>query len=151
MRLPARAPIRANADATDVFAEGRLFVTPHLAVVAGGTWGQARRDYQSFAIPGVAGTFNLKASKDYDWVAPRLGLLWEDEGGAQVFANVTRSVEPPNLGSMSPTNTGFAPVKAQEAWTAEAGFLFGWQRTVIWSRCCFASLCCSTRFQPWTL
>jgi iron complex outermembrane receptor protein len=48
-------------------------------------------------------------------------LLWEDEGGAQVFANLTRSIEPPNLGSMSPTNVGFAPVEAQEAWTAEIG------------------------------
>jgi iron complex outermembrane receptor protein len=111
-----------NADATDAFAEGRLFVTPHLALVAGGTWGQAKRDYQSFAIPGVATTFNLKAAKDYDWVAPRLGLLWEADDGAQAFANVTRSVEPPNLGSLSPTNAGFAPVQAQEAWTAEAGF-----------------------------
>jgi len=111
-----------NADATDVFAEGRLFVTPHLALVAGGSWGQAKRDYQSFAIPGVAATFNLKAGKDYDWVAPRLGLLWEAEDGVQAFANVTRSVEPPNLGSLSPTNAGFAPVQAQEAWTAEAGF-----------------------------
>ena len=111
-----------NADATDVFAEGRLFVTPRLALVAGGTWGQAKRDYQSFAIPGVAATFNLKAAKDYDGVAPRLGLLWEADDGAQAFANVTRSVEPPNLGSLSPTNTGFAPVQAQEAWTAEAGF-----------------------------
>ena len=111
-----------NADATDVFAEGRLFVTPRLALVAGGTWGQAKRDYQSFAIPGVAATFNLKAAKDYDWVASRLGLLWEADDGAQAFANVTRSVEPPNLGSLSPTNTGFAPVQAQEAWTAEAGF-----------------------------
>ena len=111
-----------NADATDVFAEGRLFVTPRLALVAGGTWGQAQRDYQSFAVPGVATTFNLKAAKDYDWVAPRLGLLWEADDGAQAFANVTRSVEPPNLGSLSPTNAGFAPVQAQEAWTAEAGF-----------------------------
>lgn len=111
-----------NADATDVFAEGRLFVTPHLALVAGGSWGQAKRDYQSFAIPGVAATFNLKAGKDYDWVAPRLGLLWEAEDGTQAFANVTRSVEPPNLGSLSPTNAGFAPVQAQEAWTAETGF-----------------------------
>lgn len=110
-----------NADATDVFGEGRLFVTHHLAVVAGGTWGRARRDYTSFAIPGVAGTINLKAKKTYDWIAPRVGLLWEDDDGAQVFANVTKSVEPPNLGSMSPTNLGFAPVRAQEAWTAEIG------------------------------
>lgn len=110
-----------NADAADVFAEGRLFVTDRLALVGGGTWGRAGRDYQSFALPGVAGTFNLKATKDYDWFAPRIGLLWEAEDGAQLFANLTKSVEPPNFGSMSPTGTGFAPVQAQEAWTAEAG------------------------------
>ena len=110
-----------GADALDAFAEGRLFVLPRLAVVGGATWGRAGRDYASVAVPGVAATFDLKASKAYDWIAPRLGLLWEGDSGAQAFANLTRSVEPPNFGSMSPTNTGFAPVRAQEAWTAEAG------------------------------
>jgi iron complex outermembrane receptor protein len=110
-----------NAGASDVFAEGRLFVSDRLAFVGGATWGTAQRDYVSIAVPGVANTFNLKASKDYSWLAPRIGLLWEDEAGAQVFANLTKSVEPPNFGSMSPSNIGFAPVKAQEAWTAEAG------------------------------
>ncbi len=110
-----------NADATDLFGEARLFVTDSLALIGGATWETAGRDYESFALPGVGGTFNLKASKDYDWVAPRIGLLWEAEDGAQVFANLTKSVEPPNFGSMSPTGTGFAPVEAQEAWTAEIG------------------------------
>jgi iron complex outermembrane receptor protein len=110
-----------NAKAFDVFGEGRLFVTDQVAVVAGATWGQAKRDYTSFAIPGVASTFNLKADKSYDWVSPRVGLLWQNEDGDQVFANLTRSVEPPNFGSMSPTNTGFAPVKSQKAWTGEVG------------------------------
>ena len=110
-----------NADAADLFAEGRLFVTDHLALVGGGTWGHAGRDYESVALPGVGGTFNLKASKTYEWFAPRIGLLWEAEDGSQLFANLTKSVEPPNLGAMSPTGTGFAPVQAQEAWTAEAG------------------------------
>ena len=110
-----------NAGATDVFGEGRVFVTDHLALVGGATWGTARRDYTSVAVRGVPATFDLKARKDYDWLAPRLGLLWQDEGGAQVFANVTKSVEPPNFSSMSPTNVGFAPVEAQKAWTAEIG------------------------------
>jgi iron complex outermembrane receptor protein len=110
-----------NADATDLFGEARLFITDRLALIGGATWGTAGRDYESFALPGVGGTFNLKASKDYDWVAPRIGLLWESEDGAQVFANLTKSVEPPNFGAMSPTGTGFAPVEAQEAWTAEIG------------------------------
>lgn len=110
-----------NADAADVFAEGRLFVTDHLALVGGATWGTAGRDYASTAVPGVKSTFNLKAGKTYDWVAPRVGVLWQGDDGVQVFANLTKSVEPPNLGSMSPTGIGFAPVQAQEAWTAEAG------------------------------
>lgn len=110
-----------NAKAVDVFGEGRLFVTDRVAVVAGATWGQAERDYTSFAIPGVLGTFNLKADKTYDWLSPRIGLLWQDEAGNQVFANLTRSVEPPNFSSMSPTNTGFTPVRAQKAWTGEVG------------------------------
>lgn len=110
-----------NAKAFDLFGEGRLFVTEQLAIVAGATWGQAKRDYTSFAIPGVASTFNLKADKTYDWVSPRIGLLWQNEAGDQVFANLTRSVEPPNFGSMSPAGTGFAPVKSQKAWTGEVG------------------------------
>ena len=112
---------RQNAEAIDVFAEGRLFVTDRLALVGGATWGKATRDYQQYAIPGVASTFNLKASKDYDWLAPRIGVLWEGDGGVQVFANLTRSVEPPNHGSLSPTGTGFTPIAAQTAWTAEIG------------------------------
>jgi len=110
-----------NAAATDVFGEGRLFVTDRLAVVGGATWGRATRDYTSVTVPGVASTFSLDASKDYHWVAPRLGLLYESEGGSQLFANITKSVEPPNFSSLSPTNVGFAPVKAQKAWTAEIG------------------------------
>ena len=116
-----RAKARQNAQALDVFAEGRLFVTDSVALVAGGAWGRAERDYQSFALPGVATTFNLTTGKNYDWFAPRLGILWEGPTGAQAYANVTRSIEPPNFSSLSPTIGGFAPIEAQEAWTWEAG------------------------------
>ena len=112
---------RQNAEAVDVFGEGRLFVTEKLALVAGATWGETSRDYQQYRVPGAPATFDLKASKDYDWVAPRVGVLWEDDAGVQVFANVTKSVEPPNQGSLSPTSAGFTPILAQEAWTAEIG------------------------------
>jgi len=115
------ASARQNAKALDVFAEGRLFVTDHVALIAGGTLGRAERDYQSFALPGVTTTFNLTTGKDYEWFAPRIGILWEAESGAQAYANVTRSIEPPNFGSLSPTAGGFAPIEAQEAWTYEAG------------------------------
>ncbi|CAL1692411.1 Fe(3+)-pyochelin receptor [Brevundimonas subvibrioides] len=115
------AKARQNAAALDVFAEGRLFVTDQVALVAGGNWGRAERDYQNFALPGVPTTFDLTTGKDYAWFAPRIGLLWEGPSGAQAYANVTRSIEPPNFGSLTPTVGGFADIKAQEAWTYEAG------------------------------
>ena len=105
-----------TATAIDVFAEGRLFVTDSLALVAGGSWGLATRDYED----------NRNAarddSRDFDWFAPRLGLIWEGEGGQQVYANVTRSVEPPHFSALvqSPVPE-FVPVEAQQAWTAEVG------------------------------
>ena len=104
----------------DVFAEGRLFVTDRLALVAGGSWGRATRDYADRLNP------TNDDSVDYDWFSPRLGLLWEAEGnaenGAQVFANVTRSVEPPAYGALVQAPlTGFTSVDVQDAWTAEIG------------------------------
>jgi iron complex outermembrane receptor protein len=115
------AQSRQNARAADLFAEGRLFVTDRLAVVAGGSLGRAERDYQSYALPGQAASFDLTTGRTYDWFAPRIGLLWEAEDGAQVYANLTRSVEPPNFSALSPTTQGFQPLKPQEALTAEAG------------------------------
>jgi iron complex outermembrane receptor protein len=105
-----------QATGLDVFAEGRLFVTDRLALVAGGSWGRATRDYADRLTPANDDAI------DYDWFSPRLGLLWEAEGGAQVFANLTRSVEPPTYGALVQAPlTGFTPVEVQDAWTAEIG------------------------------
>lgn len=105
-----------KATGLDVFAEGRLFVTDRLALVAGGSYGRATRDY--------ADRINAANNDDidYEWFSPRLGLLWESEDGAQVFANVTRSVEPPTYGALVQAPlVGFTPLEVQDAWTAEIG------------------------------
>ncbi|CAN5291958.1 TonB-dependent receptor [soil metagenome] len=115
------AQSRQNAAGLDVFAEARLFVTDRLAIVAGGSFGRAQRDYQSFALAGQPQTFDLTTGKTYDWLAPRIGLLWQSESGAQAYANVTRSIEPPNFGSLSPNTQGFQPLVPQEAVTYEIG------------------------------
>ncbi|MED5538549.1 MAG: TonB-dependent receptor [Pseudomonadota bacterium] len=116
-----RARSFQNGKGLDVFGEGRLFVTDRLTLVAGGTWGRAERDYQSYVVPGVSGTIDLTVDKSFDWFAPRAGLLWESEQGDQVFANVTRSVEPPNFSALSPTAAGYLPLVPQEAVTWEVG------------------------------
>jgi iron complex outermembrane recepter protein len=105
-----------RATAIDAFAEGRLFVTERLALVAGGSWGRATRDYADHVNPA------RDASKDFEWFSPRIGVLWEDDGGRQLFANLTRSVEPPHFSALVQTPyPDFVPVEAQEAWTVELG------------------------------
>lgn len=105
-----------DASGLDLFAEGRMFVLPELAVVVGGSYGRATRDYDNL----LAGTDD---SQDFDWFAPRLGLLFE-KGAVQVYANYTKSVEPPHFGALTQTNTSgslFVPLDPQRAWTAEIG------------------------------
>jgi iron complex outermembrane receptor protein len=110
------AASRQNARALDAFAEARLFVTPRLAVVAGASAGWAGRAFDNLL------NRSLSRNVDYDWLAPRLGLLWEAEDGAQAFANLTRSVEPPNFSALVQSGVaGFVPLKPQDAWTAEVG------------------------------
>ena len=92
-----------------------------MALIAGGSYGQADRDYHSVRVAGAPASFALTASRQYEWLAPRIGLLWQAAGGEQVFANLTRSVEPPNFSSLAPTSGGFTALRPQEAWTAEVG------------------------------
>lgn len=105
-----------QANALDVFAEGRFFVVPQLALVAGSSWGRAGRDYDNVLR-------ETAADRTYDWFAPRLGLLFE-HGPLQVYANYTKSVEPPHFSALTQTNTAgsvFVPLDPQRAWTAEIG------------------------------
>lgn len=105
-----------TASGVDVFAEGRLFVTDRLALIAGGSWGQAGRDVDNRFVPANS------ASRDYDWLSPRVGLLWEEADGSQIYANLTKSVEPPTFLELVQTPVPrFVDLDAQEAWTAELG------------------------------
>lgn len=108
--------VKQEATGLDVFAEGRLFVTDELALVAGGSWGRATRDFANLLNPAN------DDERDYDWFAPRIGLLWENDDGIQVYANLTKSVEPPHYGALvQAPYPGFVPLDAQEAWTGEIG------------------------------
>lgn len=105
-----------TASGVDVFAEGRLFVTDRLALIAGGSWGRSEREVENRLVPANS------ADRDYDWFSPRVGLLWEEDDGSQIYANLTRSVEPPSfLELVQSPEPQFVDLDAQEAWTAEIG------------------------------
>ena len=107
---------RQNASSWDAFAEGRLFVTDEVALVAGGSYGWTHRDYSNWLNRAN------DAQKSFDWFAPRLGILWQDAEGQQVFANLTKSIEAPTYGALvqSPLPQ-FTTVDVQDATTFEVG------------------------------
>jgi iron complex outermembrane recepter protein len=107
---------KQNAEAIDVFSEGRLFLNPDWALVLGTSYGWTTRDYVN--------KLNLtrNAQKTFSWWAPRIGLIWENPKGQQVFANITKSVEAPTFGALVQAQfQQFTPVNPQEATTYELG------------------------------
>lgn len=67
---------------------------------------------------------------------PKFGLLWDATEKAQLWANVSRSKEPPNFGALVQRPIlQFVPLDAQKAWTAELGTrgvagIFAWDVTL---------------------
>lgn len=105
-----------DATGLDVFAEGRLFISDRLALIGGGSWGRAEREVDNRLVP------SNSASRDYEWFAPRIGLLWEEADGSQIYANLTKSVEAPTFLELIQTPVPrFVDLAQQEAWTAEVG------------------------------
>lgn len=114
-----------EASEYNLYAENRLWLTPALALVGGLQGVLAIRDYGD----------NLNAAesadREYKGVNPKLGLLYTLAEHAQLFANISRSFEPPIFSDLNQNSTvgtcagtgagGFADLDAQKAWTAELG------------------------------
>jgi len=99
--------------------ETSLTVVPGLALIAGfqlGTAWRASRD--KFLADG-----DQSGSGDWQWINPRFGVLWDAWPGAQLFANLSWSTEPPTLSDLVPLvpEGGFSRLDAQRAMTLELG------------------------------
>ncbi|AXQ29506.1 TonB-dependent receptor [Solimonas sp. K1W22B-7] len=109
----------------NLYAENRLWLTPALALVGGLQGVLAERDYSDNRNAAES------AEREYKGLNPKLGLLYTLQSKAQLFANVSRSYEPPIFGDLNQNSTvqscagtgvgGFADLDAQKAWTAELG------------------------------
>ena len=102
---------------TIVYAENAFDIVPKVALVAGGQFVHANRRRGDRKVDAV----DTSGSADYDYFNPKIGLLWQVDPGWQVFANVTRSAEPPTLSELNFTNASLSDTKAQKATTFEIG------------------------------
>jgi len=131
--------IRGRRQTAELYAEDSLALTPSLTLVAGAQAVLARREARDDVLrnpPGIPAFSDKDEAARYTGVNPKLGLLWQLAPQAQVFANVSRSYEPPS-------NTEFfnsaGTVMAQRAITYEVGTRggssrFNWEAAVYHSR-----------------
>ena len=75
-----------------------------------------RRSRDEFITAGINESFDI----DYSGISPKLGLRYLRDETTQIFANISRSLEPPSFGELS-GGPGITQVDEQEATTAEIG------------------------------
>lgn len=101
----------------NVYAEGRYSPTDQLTLVAGLIAAKGEREQQlNFAGAPV----DVFGTAEFDEISPKFGLLYQASPDIQFYANYSRSAEFPGFGEVAQV-ASFVPVKAQTAWTAEAG------------------------------
>ncbi|HEY0440169.1 MAG TPA: TonB-dependent receptor, partial [Xanthobacteraceae bacterium] len=111
-----------NAYNYEAYAENRFFFLPTVALMTGAKFLHDERVFEDNG--GTPGHSALIASRNYDGINPKLGLLWVPRPDIQVFADVTRSLDVPDFTDLvqsSFSTTRFVPLQAQRAWTAEVG------------------------------
>ncbi len=104
------------ATMNEFYAENTHYVLPDLAVVLGVQHTRATRDLNDKFID--VGTIDGSYEKTYTGTSPKYGLLYQLAPTAQLFANVSKSFEPP---SFSEGLVAGQPNRAQKGWTYELG------------------------------
>ncbi|CAN0463734.1 unnamed protein product, partial [Discosporangium mesarthrocarpum] len=104
--------------ATDivVYGENAFYALPELALITGVQLTSAGRKVTDHTNPAES------ASKTYNAINPKVGVMYEPNDDLQLFANISHSSEAPTFSELTQGGTvGFTPVEAQKAWTAEIG------------------------------
>jgi iron complex outermembrane receptor protein len=108
----------------DFYLEGQQHLTDRLSLILGSSLSYAMRDYDDHFSGNPNG--NQTRHQSYVGFNPKLGFVYEWENKTQVFANVSRSFEPPTgieLIQLGGSNGDImtTDLKAQRATTIEIG------------------------------
>ena len=119
-----------------LYAEDQQYLTEKLSVLAGIQAIYVQRHFSDY--------FNNTPSGDqsgnlvFHGLNPKAGMIYELDGKSQLYANFSRSWQPPsfdnmvNFGDDPGDSLEFTPLQPQRAWTAEVGTRgergrFGWE------------------------
>lgn len=114
-----------------LYAEDQQYVMDNLSLVAGLQAIYAQRHLSDYFNDTDSG--DQSANLTFRSINPKVGMIWEVDQQSQVYANFSRSWQPPSFDNMldfddnnppPPFGTGslvFTPLEPQHAWTVEAG------------------------------
>ena len=109
---------RDVAGSTAAYFEDVIGLAPRLSAVAGLRWERARREVTDFFLTDG----DQSGERTYEALLPKVGVLYDLAERTQLYANASRSFEPPLLLELnSLTVPGFVNVAAQRAWQYEVG------------------------------
>lgn len=117
-----RGAMTNNFDLTarnfEAYMQDTLHITPDFAVIAGLQYTDSKRKAKDKFINPATGDESY--NKSYSQASPKLGVLYSLNSHAQIFANYSRSFEPPSFGELvNPAVAG--NLKAQKGNTFEIG------------------------------
>jgi iron complex outermembrane recepter protein len=102
----------------EAYAENRFYLADDLSLIAGLQYTNSERKLTDKFFASAAQNESFEAT--YVQTNPKVGVLYDLKPNVQLFANVSRSYEPPSFGELA---GGLRPniVKAQEGTTFEVG------------------------------
>jgi iron complex outermembrane recepter protein len=106
-----------DASRYSAFVEQQLALTERTVLVLGLQGSRNRREAEDQVITNAR---DESYDRTYSGVSPKLGLRYEPDAGVSLFANVSRSYEPPSFGELA-GGPNVTLVDAQKATSAEVG------------------------------
>jgi len=100
----------------EAFLENRLSLTNALTAIAGLQYAHAKRDSRDQLI---RNNNDQSVDERFSQTSPKIGVLYQLQPQIQLFANVSRSFEPPSFGELN--NRVASNLKAQTGTTFEIG------------------------------
>jgi iron complex outermembrane receptor protein len=107
------------------YFENQFYVTRQFSILAGAQAIFARRHFRDAFARDAEG--NQSHQQDFYGFNPKMGAIYELDQQTQVFANLSRSWQPPSFDNLVEFATGpdssvvYTPLSPQHAWTIEIG------------------------------
>lgn len=114
------AETRDRSNNVTLYGENAFDIVPGVSLITGLQLLHAERE-RGDRYNGGAPTIR-SGDKSYDFINPKIGVLWQIDPQWQVFSNLSRSAEPPTFGDMNfSTSNDLDRLKPQRATTLEVG------------------------------